>query len=286
MKVLFEYINKIPKKTIPAFCILLIILLGLIDVITGYEVSFSIFYLLPVMIVSWYSQKYYAVILSILSALTWLMADLHAGHIYSHFMIPMWNGIMRLGFFLIVSFALLTIRNLLEKERSFARVDFLTGVMNSRAFSEMAKTEIDRTNRFKRPLTIAYVDIDNFKEINDTFGHNIGDKLLQSMARTIKENIRTIDIIARLGGDEFAILFPETNERNAKAAISKVQKHLLNVAQENNWAITFSIGAITCYSSCELDELIKEADDLMYSAKASGKNRVAYKIHETSETPA
>jgi len=286
MKVLFEYINKIPKKTIPVFCILLIILLGLIDVITGYEVSFSIFYLLPVMIVSWYSQKYFAVILSILSALTWLMADLHAGHIYPYFMIPVWNAMMRLGFFLIVSFALLTIRNLLEKEQSFARVDFLTGVMNSRAFSEMAKTEIDRTNRFKRPLTIAYVDIDNFKEINDTFGHNIGDKLLQSMARTIKEIIRTIDIIARLGGDEFAILFPETNEENAKAAISKVQKHLLHVAQKNNWAITFSIGAITCYSSCELDELIKEADDLMYSAKASGKNRVAYKIHETSETTA
>ncbi len=188
--------------------------------------------------------------------------------------------------FLIVSFAFLEIKNLLEKERSFARVDFLTGVMNSRAFSEMAKTEIDRTNRFKRPLTIAYVDIDNFKEINDTFGHNIGDKLLQSMARTIKENIRTIDSIARLGGDEFAILFPETNEENAKAAVSKVQKYLLNVAQKNNWAITFSIGAITCYSSCELDELIKEADDLMYSAKASGKNRVAYKIHKTSETPA
>ncbi len=286
MKVLFEYINKIPKEMIPAFCILLIILLGIIDVITGYEVSFSIFYLLPVMIVSWYSQKYYAVILSILSALTWLMADLHAGHIYPHFMIPVWNGIMRLGFYLIVSFALLTIRNLLEKERSFARVDFLTGVMNSRAFSEMAKTEIDRTNRFKRPLTIAYVDIDNFKEINDTFGHNMGDKLLQSMARTIKENIRKIDTIARLGGDEFAILFPETNEGNAKAAVSKVQKHLLNVAQKNNWAITFSIGAITCYSLCELDELIKEADDLMYSAKACGKNRVAYKIHKTSETPA
>jgi diguanylate cyclase (GGDEF)-like protein len=286
MKVLFEYIYKIPKKTIPVFCILLIILLGLIDVITGYEVSFSIFYLLPVMIVSWYSQKYFAVILSILSALTWLMADLHAGHIYPYFMIPVWNAMMRLGFFLIVSFALLTIRNLLEKEQSFARVDFLTGVMNSRAFSEMAKTEIDRTNRFKRPLTIAYVDIDNFKEINDTFGHNIGDKLLQSMARTIKEIIRTIDIIARLGGDEFAILFPETNEENAKAAISKVQKHLLHVAQKNNWAITFSIGVITCYSSCELDELIKEADDLMYSAKASGKNRVAYKIHETSETTA
>jgi len=286
MKALFEYINKIPKKTIPAFCILLIILLGIIDVITGYEVSFSIFYLLPVMIVSWYSQKYYAVILSILSALAWLIADLHAGHIYSHFMIPVWNGIMRLGFFLIVSFAFLEIKNLLEKERSFARVDFLTGVMNSRAFSEMAKTEIDRTNRFKRAVTLAYVDIDNFKEINDTFGHNIGDKLLQSMARTIKENIRTIDTIARLGGDEFAILFPETNEGNAKAAISKVQKHLLNVAKKNNWAITFSIGAVTCYSSCELDELIKEADDLMYSAKASGKNRVAYKIHETSGTPA
>jgi diguanylate cyclase (GGDEF)-like protein len=99
--------------------------------------------------------------------------------------------------------------------------------------------------------------------VNDTFGHIQGDKLLQSVAKTIQDNTRSIDIVARLGGDEFAVVFPETNEVNATTVTHKVQKALLSIVQNNNWPVTFSIGAVTCYKSCSLDELIKEANDLM-----------------------
>ncbi|KAF0144081.1 MAG: Uncharacterized protein FD156_2125 [Nitrospirae bacterium] len=280
MKVLFKYLDKLPKAVITVISVALVLIIGVIDVLTGYEISFSIFYLLPVAFVSWFNKKSHSVIISILSAATWLWADTVSGHAYSHLAIPVWNSIMRLGFFLIAAFSLLEIKKLLIKEQTFARIDFLTGVSNSRAFYEVAKIEMDRAARFSRPITLAYIDIDNFKQMNDTSGHSQGDNLLQSVAKTIKDNIRSIDIVSRLGGDEFAVLFQETNEENAKKAINKVQSELLGLVKNNNWPVTFSIGAVTCYKSCTVDELIKEADNLMYAVKESGKNGIEYKIHE------
>ncbi len=193
---------------------------------------------------------------------------------------------MRLGFFLIVTFSLAEIRNLLDKEKSMARNDFLTGVANSLSFNEIATKEIERTSRFIHPLSLAYIDIDNFKQVNDSFGHSAGDKLLHSVAVKIKENIRSIDTVSRLGGDEFAVLMPETNAENAMVALNNLRHNLLEMAHENNWPITFSIGVVTCSESCKLDELIKEADNLMYTVKASGKNRIESKVHSFNNTNA
>jgi diguanylate cyclase (GGDEF)-like protein len=284
MKKILEYINKLPEKTILLTGVLMVVLLGFIDLETGYEISFSIFYLFPIIMVSWRGEKMYAVIISALSAITWLWADLEAGHPYSHLAMPVWNSIMILGFYLIVVFTFLAIKALLEKEQSSARIDFVTGVFNSRAFHEMAKKEIDRVARFSHPISIAYIDIDNFKQMNDTMGHSAGDVLLNSVAGTIKHNIRSIDMLARLGGDEFAILMPETDSENARIAINKVQKYLLGAVQQNAWPVTFSIGVVTCHKLCKLDEFIKEADNLMYEVKAKGKNGVEYKIYEPSDS--
>jgi diguanylate cyclase (GGDEF)-like protein len=281
MNALFEYLDKIPKAAIFVVSVTLVMLLGIIDYLTGYEIAFSIFYLQPVSLVSWFGKRSYAVIISILSAAAWLLADVSSGDPYSYSFIPVWNAVMRLGFFLITAFSLLEIKKLLDHEKTFARIDFLTGIANRRAFYESAGIEIDRTVRFGRPITIAYIDIDNFKHVNDSLGHIQGDSLLQSVAKTIKNNTRSIDMVSRLGGDEFAVLFPETNEANAQTIMDKVQKELLDIVRKNNWPVTFSIGAVTCYQSCNLDELIKEADHLMYTIKESGKNGIAYKIHET-----
>jgi diguanylate cyclase (GGDEF)-like protein len=284
MKKILEYINKMPETTILAIGFLMFVLLGFIDLETGYEISFSIFYLLPVIMVSWRGKKMYAVIISVLSAVTWLWADLEAGHPYSHLAMPVWNSIMILGFYLIVVFTFLAIKALLEKEQSSARVDFITGVFNSRAFHEMAQKEINRAARFNHPVSMAYIDIDNFKQMNDAMGHGAGDVLLNSVAATIKQNIRSVDIVSRLGGDEFAILMPETDGENARTAINKVQKYLLGAVQQENWPVTFSIGVVTCHKLCNLNEFIREADNLMYAVKESGKNGVEYKIHEPSNS--
>lgn len=278
--------DRMPKIIIAASSSLLVVFLGIIDYASGSEISFSIFYLLPVLMATWFAKRRYGVVISVLSAITWYLADINSGHAYSHYIIPVWNSIMRLGFFLIVISSIDKVRNLLNKEKSMARNDFLTGVANRRFFYEIATKEIERIARFIHPLSLAYIDIDNFKQVNDTLGHSAGDKLLQVVAGTIKENIRSIDTVSRLGGDEFALLMPETNAQSAITALNKLRHALLDMVHENNWPVTFSIGLVTCSESCKLNELIKEADNLMYTIKASGKNRIENKVHSFNKTSA
>jgi diguanylate cyclase (GGDEF)-like protein len=282
MKKLFKNLSRLPAAVIALIGVLMTCLTGSIDYATGYEISISIFYLLPVFFVSWFGKRSHAVIISFLSAAVWLWADLTSGHVYSHFAIPVWNSVMRLGFFLIGAFLLSRIKKLLEIERTSARVDPLTGVANSRAFRELAEREISRSVRFERPFTLAYIDIDDFKLVNDTLGHSHGDILLRSVARTIKDHTRSTDIVSRVGGDEFTIFFPETDEKDATKAINKVREKLLDLVKKQSWPVTFSIGAVTCYESCRLDELIKEADALMYFVKRRGKNGIESKTFKAT----
>ena len=104
-----------------------------------------------------------------------------------------------------------------------ARIDFLTGVLNSRAFYQIATAEIQRSGRYGHPLTLAYIDLDNFKTVNDEFGHSTGDELLKTVARTFSDNLRSSDYVARLGGDEFAILMTETSAQAALNVVARIQ---------------------------------------------------------------
>ncbi|MCX7829876.1 MAG: GGDEF domain-containing protein [Acidobacteria bacterium] len=279
MKALFRFIDNLSKPLVFIIAFLIVFLFGELDKLTGFEISFSIFYLIPVSLTVWFCNRNCALFISVMSAAVWLWADLTSGHSYSHFAIPIWNSIMRLGFFLMAVFLLDEIKKLLRKEQQLARHDYLTGVLNSMEFAERAKIEIERSQRFNRPLTIAYIDVDNFKEVNDTFGHSRGDQLLRSIAKTLKENTRSIDLVSRLGGDEFAILFPETDKESAKAAVGKLQTQLATLTESTALPISFSIGAVVCHKSCEIDNLIREADALMYQVKKNGKNGAAFKEH-------
>ncbi len=273
-----EYFSKQPKSFLTVLGILLCVILGVIDYITGYEISFSIFYLLPVSLVAWFVGRQPAIYISILSALIWLLADLSSGHTYSHYAIPLWNSIMRLGFFLTGAYFLTAIRKLLDHVTELSRRDPLTGVASRRHFYDLAESEINRLKRYGHPFTVCYIDIDNFKQINDTFGHDEGDNLLTQIAESIRSNMRRTDVVGRLGGDEFALLMPETG---ADAALNVVDKvlDLQDLSQKRGLAITLSIGMVVYLSPPEnVDAMIKRADALMYSVKTGGKNNIKYEI--------
>jgi diguanylate cyclase (GGDEF)-like protein len=173
------------------------------------------------------------------------------------------------------------LRSAVEREKELARTDPLTGATNSRAFGELATAELHRARRYERPFTLAYVDIDHFKAVNDRFGHSTGDRLLRLVVETMKHNSRAVDVVARIGGDEFVILFPETGPDSAQIVSRKLQERLLSVVQQDGWPVTFSIGAITFISPPPtVDEMLRLADRLMYSAKKSGKNQIRHEIHK------
>lgn len=268
------------SKVLLAFIAALItVFLGIIDHYSGSEISFSVAYLIPIAFSSWYINRGAGFFISLLSAISWLVTDLSAGHVYSHPAIPVWNCIARLIFFLIISFLLLKIRTQLQLEEKLADTDPLTGLSNRRSFLERARFELERSKRYKHPFTIAYIDLDNFKSVNDVFGHGTGDTLLCTVADTLRNNVRQTDIIARLGGDEFAVLFSETRGTQAHDAVNKAQKHLLESMKENNWPVTFSIGVASFEEPMsDIRDMIKLSDDLMYKVKKSGKDRIDYII--------
>jgi diguanylate cyclase (GGDEF)-like protein len=119
---------------------------------------------------------------------------------------------MDCGMFLVVVVVLSSLRGAWEREKIHARTDSLTGVSNARAFFEVAAVELARARRYQRPFTIAYLDLDNFKQVNDRFGHEVGDDLLQIVARTLREGSRASDFVARMGGDEFVVLLETLGE--------------------------------------------------------------------------
>jgi len=158
-----------------------------------------------------------------------------------------------------------------------ARTDYLTSVLSSRFFYDLLQTEINRSKRYKNPFTIAYIDLDNFKTVNDELGHSIGDQVLCFVVNRVRKNLREIDVIARLGGDEFALLMPETKQESAQVVLSKLQHDILSGMQQNNWPVTLSIGVLTCINAPHTtDETIKIVDDLMYSVKRGSKNGIKY----------
>lgn len=255
----------------------LALLITTVDILSGYELSFSLFYLLPVALSAWLVSKRTGIIMSIFCALCWIAADHLSGHNYSHPAIPYWNTMIRFSVFLIVALLISALRRAHEHEKEIARTDNLTGAVNTRFFNELLQMEIDRLIRRKHPFTIVYIDVDNFKYVNDHFGHSTGDQVLRAIVSLTKDKLRKIDVVARLGGDEFALLLTDTSQEAARITIEKLRSSLLGEMRNNNWPLTFSIGVLTCNTEPEkIDSLIKQADELMYSVKHSGKNSVRY----------
>jgi diguanylate cyclase (GGDEF)-like protein len=251
--------------------------IGVLDYVTGYELTFSAFYLLPIFILAWLTGRWGGLTGAAASAAARTVVDVLGGHVYTHALYSIWNMGMRLVLFVVVAFLISILRQYVDHERALARVDHLTGAANKRAFLEMLKSEVERSRRYTRRFTIAYFDLDNFKAVNDSFGHAAGDELLQAVVSIIRAHVRASDVVARLGGDEFALLLPETDEPAARAAITKIQSQILQAMQKKAWPVTVSIGSLTCSDSGEdIEALIRQADDLMYAAKLKGKNAVQY----------
>ena len=272
------------KFFLTLFCLLLAILIGVVRYLTGPEFALSLFYLFPIILATWYAGKWVGVLLSLVSAVSWLMADLAMRHAFSSSLIPFLNESFRLVVFLFITFILLKLKNAVNTQKELARTDPLTLVHNRRAFNDLADLEITKARRSKKPTSVLYVDIDNFKKINDHFGHRIGDSLLCSVAKTIKTNIRAIDIMARLGGDEFCILLAETGSGAVALVARKLKEKLMGMMQNYNWPVTFSIGVVTFENPPDsVDQLITAADAQMYFAKSQGKNRIHYKVVTETE---
>lgn len=269
----------LPKWLLTFFSILIVILIGLIDYFNGIEISVAILYLLPIMYVVWFIDRSTAWFLSAICALEGFMADYLLGHVYLNPFAPYWNAFVWLIFFAAFVFIVSSLKATLEEEREIYRYDPLSKVFNRKAFYEILLNEIQRSIRYNHPITLVYIDCDNFKIINDKHGHKIGDILLKTLAETIKRNLRNVDVIGRMGGDEFTLILPESNFESANFVLMKLQKLTTEMFKRKKWPVTLSIGACTYIEPpLSADAAIQHVDKLMYQAKNSGKNKIVHRI--------
>ena len=173
---------------------------------------------------------------------------------------------------------------MMKKLQRLATTDGLTKLYNSRSFYSQLELEVDRYNRYKHPLSLLLLDIDHFKEYNDTFGHLEGDKVLVRFSQLIKTCLRTNDSAYRYGGEEFTVILPETGAAKAKNVAQRIRAALeaetFRPLPGQNVTITISIGVTEYYPKEELSTFIQRADKAMYCSKQSGRNRVSFLLAE------
>jgi len=262
-------------------------LVGLLDYATGTEASWSLFYLIPVAVAAWYAGRNSAVAIAVLAAIVWLVADMASGHFYSHPLITLWELLARLGMFLIQGLLLVALRGALSREQQAARTDALTGLTSRHVFEEQLEHDLRLAQRRHSPITLAFLDLDDFKLINDTYGHLEGDRVLRITGRVLRESTRVADTVARFGGDEFVWMLPDANPQGAEEAVTKIRDDLRRSLAAETLKVSFSIGAITFLESTpSANDAIKAADTLMYEAKRSGKGVALFRVvGEPAEKP-
>ena len=253
-------------------------LIGLFDYLTGNEIAFSLFYLVPIALATLALGRSAGLAISFVSALTLLAAEIAAGQNYSHPSVYVLNTLIRTLFYGVVAYLIGELQKSRKEEQLAARTDFTTGAINARYFNELLQMEINRIRRYPHPITLVYMDVDNFKLVNDLFGHRIGDEVLRFIVSELKSQLRSTDTIARLGGDEFVLLLPSTRQAEARLVVSKVYANLLEKMKQRNWPVTFSMGAVTCeFSPYSAEQLINIADEVMYEVKNSTKNDIRFR---------
>ncbi len=186
---------------------------------------------------------------------------------------------------LAIAFALYSLkplRKLLKQLEYLATYDTLTGIMNRRLFLEMSEKLIKESHRLQRYFYFLMLDIDHFKQVNDTHGHDAGDTVLKTFASIIEKNIRQSDIFGRIGGEEFAIAFIDNTAESAYALAEKIRMAVkaedFVINDTLTLHITVSIGVVQAHRNESLEEAMKRADEMLYDAKSKGRDRVTLDV--------
>jgi diguanylate cyclase (GGDEF)-like protein len=260
--------------------------LAVLDSLSGPHVGFSVFYALVVMGVTFHAGWVAGAIVAILASGAGLSARLlyHSDDISP--LAAAWN----LGNELAVFAALVLVthygRSLLDKLVSQSRVDPLTGALNTRGVLEAFERERARAARTGSPLSIAFIDLDEMKLVNDRLGHAGGDEMLKTLSSSVLATIRETDVFGRVGGDEFALILPDTDEQRALMAIQRLRAVVNGRTGEEIPYISVSVGVVTFRRDPPgASDALRAADSLMYVAKRAGGNRVAGRVLAWDSAP-
>jgi diguanylate cyclase (GGDEF)-like protein len=252
-----------------------IAVIGRLDAEFGAHFSVTALYLVPIAVAAWYIGRTGGRVASLVAGAAKVAAGLFAATGAAPWLVIAWDAATIIVLSFVVGEVLTRLHAALDAEHDLARTDALTGLPNTRSFHELAVLELERARRYQRTFTIAVLDLDHFKAVNDTLGHDVGDRLIRDVGQALRANLRRVDVVARLGGDEFTLLLPETNAAQAQVALTHVRDALARLAGVYAPDVRASIGSVTFTAAPEtVGDMVRLADTAMYRAKASGRDRV------------
>lgn len=267
------------KQRALAASIGLLLAIAAADYLSGYEIQISVVYLFPIFYATTRVGRPAGMTVAGLCTAAGVGTDLLAGQHYSAWFVALIIVVLRTALFLVFVEVVTALRHALDREKESARTDPLTGVANRRHFMELTAAALAFARRYRRPMTIAYLDLDNFKQINDRHGHQTGDHVLRAVAYTVRSRLRATDVVGRLGGDEFAVCLPETGAEEASAVLGKLRDEAAKAVPENCRSVTVSMGMVTFgYPPATVEELLERTDTMLYAAKREGKNRMVHEV--------
>ena len=255
-----------------SLCVGAIVLLGALRTATDADFTFTSLTMLPVLALAWIDGKRKGLVVAFLAAAMWLVSDIASERQFSDEWVPWVNAITRLIAYSVTVLLVAQVRLQFEREHKYAMHDVLTGLQNRRAFLEAGALEVERAKRYARPLAVIFLDLDDFKQLNDSKGHDTGDTALRATAKALSQGLRASDRVARMGGDEFAVLLPETG---CEAAVETGRKIFtaVNAALKGFRPVKVSIG-VAWFGKADrpFPAMLMAADELMYAVKESGKH--------------
>lgn len=256
-----------------AVLLTIVLVMGYADYVTGPDIGLSLFYLAPIVAGAWYGGRRVSVVVALTAAACWFLADYL---VRVSLPISLWNGLTRLVIYLAQGLLVGTLREDRRREAALARTDSVTLLPNSRSFRETLEVAIGDGGS----VSVLYIDLDNFKRVNDLFGHAAGDAVLQRTAVAIRKAVRSTDVVARVGGDEFAIVVHEADSEAGQATARRIIEGVARIADDyEGTGLGASVGiAISDRGDISAEGLIKPADDAMYEAKQRQKGSYVVRV--------
>lgn len=277
----FPWIDRLgrwPRGWLLVLLVVMTFCVRYLDYATGERYSANILYFPIIALTCWLVGLWPAIALSLVESVLWIVGDL-VSPTSAHDAYRYWDTFARFLVYSSFAYVLWRLRASMAHERQLSRYDELTGLANRTSLFEIGKRDLAWCRQANKPITAVFIDLDEFKEVNDNYGHAAGDEVLRLTADCLQAHTRRSDVTARIGGDEFVVLAPEMSAEAAQGFIERMQKRLRETMQQHRWPVTFSIGAATYnYAPLSLDELIKSADDLMYAVKRREKNSIKHAV--------
>lgn len=241
-----------------------------IRAVSGAEFAFASLALLPVMWSAWVTGRVGGCVMALLASATWIAGDLASDREFPRPWVPWINGLIHGVIYIMAATLASELQVLLRREHERATRDGLTDLLNQRQFLEAGRLEVERARRHRQPLTVLFLDLDHFKALNDSLGHNAGDEALKAVASALVASVRATDLVARLGGDEFAVLLVEVKPDETRHTVQRLHQ-AVNAALSGFAGLSVSLGAVYFdYPMPAVEEMLQVADSLMYRAKQDG----------------